>query len=258
MMPKWITAPENINMRRLLLLLSVGLLVALTSPVIARPQPKKLPLVLKTDTGHIQLRSYDTSSINSYRTQAEFQYHEDVPQDTWWDKFWRWFWSLFKPVKASRHNMSAFLTGLKYLFIVLGISAIAFIILRVMGVDIATLFRRKPKEVAMPYTENFENIHEIDFDTELENVLAQHNYRLAIRLLYLKCLKQLNDASLINWQLNKTNSAYISELQNNERRNEFSRLTRQFEYVWYGEFAVDAQVYQNINALFVNFKKSIA
>lgn len=244
-------------MRQLFLVLGLILLTAAT-PASAQPKVKKAPLVLKTDTGQVQVHHFNANSINEYRNQADFQYQETVPQESWWDRFWRWFWSLFKPVKTSKRGVSLFMTGLKYLFIISGIAAIAFIILRVMGVDMATLFRRKPKVAEMPYSEVFENIHEINFDTELENVLAQHNYRLAIRLLYLKSLKQLNDAGLINWQLNKTNSAYIAELQNAERRQEFSQLTRQFEYAWYGEFAIDAQVYQNINTLFVNFKKHMA
>jgi hypothetical protein len=110
----------------------------------------------------------------------------------------------------------------------------------------------------LPYSESLENIHDINFDGEIEKAVTQHNYRLAVRLLYLRCLKQLSDAELIKWQIDKTNSAYINELSNQEQRKVFKTLTLQFEYVWYGEFAIDAPVFKNINTLFQDFNKDIA
>lgn len=245
--------------RRLCLLVTLVLTAAgLFAAVPASVKAQTPPLILKVDSGRVQVRYYDSSALATYSRQPEFQYHEDAPTESWWDKFWRWFWSLFKPVKVGTRGTLIWQTLLKYFFIILGLSAIAFIILKVTGMDISTLFSRKPAEVSLPYNEAFENIHEIDFDAELDRAVAQHNYRLAVRLLYLKALKQLDAAGLINWQLHKTNSAYINELQDNNRRGEFSQLTRQFEYVWYGEFNIDAQVYQRISTLFQNFRKGLA
>ena len=112
-----------------------------------------------------------------------------------------------------------------------------------------------PKNIDIPYSESLENIHQITFDEEIEKALGQRNYRLAIRLLYLSTLKQLNDANFIQWQVDKTNSAYVNELTDAERRQSFSVLTRQFEYVWYGDFFIDGPSFQNINALFQDFKQ---
>ncbi len=105
------------------------------------------------------------------------------------------------------------------------------------------IFRRKSLSANLPYSESLENIHEIDFDAEIEKAVSQHNYRLAVRMLYLKCLKQLSDATLIKWQPEKTNSAYINELNDVVKRTAFKLLTRQFEYVWYGEFAIDGSTF---------------
>jgi len=126
------------------------------------------------------------------------------------------------------------------------------------GINLLNVFRRKSLNAEVPYHESLENIHEINFDDELERAINQHNYRLAVRLLYLKCLKQLSDAELIRWQIDKTNNAYITELNNPAQREVFKTLTLQFEYAWYGEFPIDAAVFKNINALFMDFKKSIS
>ena len=38
----------------------------------------------------------------------------------------------------------------------------------------------------------------------------------------------------------------------------FKTLTRQFEYVWYGEFLIDGTVYKNIDVTFRDFNKRVA
>jgi hypothetical protein len=46
----------------------------------------------------------------------------------------------------------------------------------------------------------------------------------------------------------------LNELADMDQRQSFSVLTRQFEYVWYGDFPVDSRSFQNINTLFHDFK----
>ena len=117
---------------------------------------------------------------------------------------------------------------------------------------------KKSRSADLAYSESLENIHEINFDEAIEKAIASHNYRLAVRLLYLKCLKQLSDASLIAWTPEKTNNAYINELSDAGQRLSFKVLTRQFEYVWYGEFYIDDNVFKNINLMFQQFKNDVA
>jgi hypothetical protein len=200
--------------------------------------------------------------LRSYSKQPEFNYNEVEEGPSLWTRFWRWFWHLFDFLKIKATPSGGFLNVLlfilKYLFIILGIAAIIVIIFRLAGMDLLNILRRKPRSTDLAYSESVENIHEIDFDAEIEKAVAVHNYRLAVRMLYLKCLKQLSDASLITWMPEKTNSAYINELNNTEQQFSFKVLTRQFEYVWYGNFAVDDNVFLNINQLFQKFKNDVA
>ncbi|NOW98156.1 hypothetical protein [Mucilaginibacter sp. SG564] len=250
-------------MLRLLCTIFFVLLVYAGNGAVPAVKPVKQPLVLKTDTAKITLRRLDTATIAVHSKQPEFQYRDDTDTTpSWWDRFWRWFWSLFKPIKLGQHGMSPFLRilsyVLQYLLLAAGLAAIVFLVLKLMGIDMLNIFRRKPTSANLPFTESLENIHDINFDDEIEKAVAQHNYRLAVRLLYLKCLKQLSDADLIKWQIDKTNSAYIDELTNAHQRQLFSSLTLQFEYVWYGEFAIDGKTFKNINTVFQDFNKGIA
>nr|WP_262905325.1 DUF4129 domain-containing protein [Hymenobacter nitidus] len=87
----------------------------------------------------------------------------------------------------------------------------------------------------MLYDTAAEDIHSLDFNTLLAQAEAAGNYRLAVRLGYLAVLKQLTDHGLIRWQPEKTNHDYLRELTAGSLRPAFQEITRQFEYVWYGE-----------------------
>ena len=226
--------------------------------------PKHEKAVLKTDSSAVDIRQFDKAALKAYSKQPEFQYKEETTGDfSWWTRFWRWFWDWFSHLFRFGSKKTSTVWGLiwsvvKILLLALGAAALAFVIFKSQGVNIFGIFKRKPTTAPIPYSEFFEDINQINFDEEIESAIAKRNYRFAVRLLYLKCLKQLSDAGLIQWQLDKTNSAYINELSNNEQRAAFSMLTRQFEYIWYGEFLIDGLVYNNIYSSFQDFYKHVA
>lgn len=215
-----------------------------------KPVVKKALPVLQTDNSSIQIRKFSSSALNEYRQQREFKY-EDHPgeAESMWDQFWRWFWYQVDNL------MSGKVTGnlINLLFILLGSSALVFLVLKLMGMDMMQIFTGKNSTPEIPYHENLENIYEISFDAEIEKAISNRNFRLAVRLLYLNLLKKLSDAGAIKWQQDKTNQAYLQEIQNPEQQQKFSLLTRQFEYIWYGNFKVDQEDFQQIKASFQQF-----
>jgi hypothetical protein len=236
------------------LILSLGLLNVCFAANKVMPVQHKV--VLKSDSSTINVRKFDSTALKSYNKQAEFNYTEDESGPSLWTRFWRWFWHLFaRTNKSTAGSLAALLlTCLEYLLIAAAVAGVVLFIIKMIGVDVANIFRKKASPIIMSYTESIENIHEIDFDAQIEKAVSLHNYRLAVRLLYLKCLKQLSDAALIQWQPEKSNNAYINELSNTEQRINFKLLTRQFEYVWYGEFAIDTTIFKNINTAFQKFR----
>ena len=213
-------------------------------------------VVLHNDTTTVHQRNFNQLALKKYSKQPEFQYSDVYTGPSLWHRFWSWFWHwVGEHLSNNGSILGLFFT---YLFIALGLGALAFLILRLVGVDPLNIFRNRAVSANIPYAESLENIHEIDFDSEIERSIAQHNYRFAVRLLYLKCLKQLSDAGQIQWEINKTNSVYINELTNTEQQIAFNLLTRQFEYIWYGDFIIDAPVFQKVNTLFHDFKSYIA
>jgi len=240
-------------MQRLLLTFFVLLMVMVCGNAFAAT--KKTPLKIISDTSKISARHFDQKALDKYKADKDFDYSgQSIGKPSVWQRFWSWVWyqvgRLFDSIPYSG-------TALKYFFAVLAVAFLAFVIFKSLGIDPITFWRGEAAKIAVPYSESLEDIHGIDFDAEIERAVVQHNFRLAVRLLYLKCLKQLSDKDLIEWQPDKTNTAYILELKAPEQKRVFGLLTRQFEFVWYGNFAINKQAYTNIDMLFTDFKKQL-
>jgi hypothetical protein len=255
-------------MRRCLSLSMFLLFISLNMGFAAHKPAKAAakPLTMVSDSSNIPVRHFSGAALDKYRSQPEFQYQKTEISTSAWTRFWRWFWhwlhSLFQIKHAKGRPSVGFvyviLKILEYAFIIGAVCLIVFFAFKMAGIDLSFLFRRRSRAVPIPYTESLENIHDINFDDAIEEAINKHNYRLAVRLLYLKCLKQLSDASLIKWQPEKTNNSYLNELADTDQKAIFNSLTRRFEYVWYGEFPIDGQAFSRINLQFQEFKSKIA
>ena len=121
------------------------------------------------------------------------------------------------------------------------------------------LFRRKPKELQEAIVEeSTDNIFEINFENEISKAIDAKNYRMAVRLMYLRTLKDLSNRQLINYVHTKTNSDYLFQLSGTRYYSTFFRLTRNFDYTWYGKFEVSQDSFALIQHDFSSFKKELS
>ena len=208
--------------------------------------------VTNYDSTHVKVRAFDQAALDKYAADRDFNYDRVSlsVSPSLWEQFWNWFWSLFPDVISNAKKGG----NAKYIFIVLGCAAIVFAVVKFFGMDIRMIFTGKAKQIEVPYEESIENIHEISFNDEIQKAINNNDFRLAVRLLYLKSLKELNDAGRIKWEIDKTNSQYINELRHPDQKHQFRDLTRQFEYVWYGNFNIDKGSFLKISDSFKNFK----
>lgn len=79
------------------------------------------------------------------------------------------------------------------------------------------------------------------------------NVRHVIRIYYLMTLQSLNQAQYIQWERNKTNDHYLMELVNRPEYASFAQLSHIFNYVWYGEYALDHKQYAKACETFDSF-----
>ncbi|MEQ7798520.1 hypothetical protein ABDJ41_01805 [Pedobacter sp. ASV1-7] len=241
-------------MQKTLILIFLGLIFSVAYPTVAQVKREVLKEApIRNDNSRVDLRSFDLQKIKDYSKQKEFRYDQAVSIDTsWWDRFWRWIWDLTNGALSNKYSGDF----VKYLVIAVVSALIIFSLSKIAGVDLM-IFSRKSKAVDVPYDEAMENIHEIDFNEEINKAVFNGNYRLAVRLLYLRSLKLLSDQELINWQPEKTNQTYIDEIEDFERKQDFKMLTLRFEYIWYGDFSIDKEMFKALKGSFERFNVKV-
>ncbi|GGK87084.1 DUF4129 domain-containing protein [Rufibacter glacialis] len=202
----------------------------------------------------LEVRHPNPQRLQALREKREFQYQQDVrPDRSLWERFWRRIGKFLSNLLAGTSYQGFW----KYVVYAIAIGTTVFVVLKLLQVDFTGLLGRKAAPAALAYETYRENIHEIDFQTLLEEAEAQGDYRRAVRLHYLRTLKALTDQGLIDWRPGKTNRSYVSEIPQGPYRKPFERLTQSFEYVWYGGAGVDQPTFEAVRRLFHDFNGSL-
>jgi hypothetical protein len=192
-----------------------------------------------------RLRRPNEARLNELAQQREFQYLEPTSRPE--QSAWQAFRARVLQAIADWLNSRSYSHFWRWVFYALFLSVGVFVVLKLLQVELTTMLGRTPRRVALAYDTATENIHEVDFSARLAEAEAAGNLRLAVRLGYLQLLKTLSDRGLIQWQPDKTNHAYVAELlPTGQLREPFGEITRQFEYVWYGELALTRPLYEQV------------
>ena len=103
-----------------------------------------------------------------------------------------------------------------------------------------------------------ENIFNINYQKEIQKAIGTSNYRLAVRLMFLRLLKNLSQKNIIQYKQERTNFDYLSQLYSTGYYNDFFRLTRNYEYAWYGKFDISTDGFGIIKSEFEKFDHKIS
>lgn len=102
-----------------------------------------------------------------------------------------------------------------------------------------------------------EDITDENIDVKIRNAAGAGDYRTAIRYSYLKGLRLLNDKGWIRMHAQATNHDYLYQVSKYPVAGDFNFLTRVYDYVWYGEFAVNDEQYARLQTDFQKFYLAI-
>ncbi|MGZ3880922.1 MAG: DUF4129 domain-containing protein [Flavisolibacter sp.] len=120
------------------------------------------------------------------------------------------------------------------------------------------LFRKKAKNEEEAQEDAVTDIFHLDFDRDIQKAIDARDYTLAVRLMYLQTLRVLSDRNLINYSHEKTNSDYLFQLASTAYYKPFFRLTRSFDYIWYGQFPLSEDSFTAIRNDFTSFKQQLS
>jgi hypothetical protein len=242
------------NGRRARRLLLAGCLLAAGLGAQAAPTPAQWPKTARAEfrpkplpadrTTALPARRLNNARLRELASQRDFRYVEpNASTDAWdafWARIWRWLGSLFDTPTGR--------LSWKYGVYAVALGVLVYAVLKLLQVDVTAAFGRAGRRGQLEYDTATENIHEVDFRTRIAEAEAAANFRLATRLGYLEVLKHLTDGGFIQWQPDKTNHTYLSELAAGPLRDAFRGATREFEYVWYGDLGLNTALYQQARA----------
>ena len=233
--------------------LIVSLLALLsTAPFSAFAQTKAVPKTVAApdDRSPVRVRYPAPDRLRELQTDRDYQYGRDAPPpENPLARFWAWLWQKIGEFLSSKAYQNVW----QYVMLAVIAGVVIYLLMKADVLDF--LFPKRAQSGQLDYENLAENIHDINFDTAVDEAVSQRNYRLAVRLLYLQTLKRLTDAERIQYKPDKTNRQYVYELADSSLQVDFEKLTRQFEFVWYGDFPVDEARFGVIRQQFQSFNR---
>lgn len=192
-----------------------------------------------TNFDSVKMRHLPDSNIASLRTDDNFWYANHVFE---------------KPAEKKKKKESNWLQTLLWVLTIAGF--ITFLVIYLMNSNVG-LFRStrsiKGKEDDDDAPE-MDNIFAINYQKEIDKAINAGNYRLAVRLMFLRLLRQLSDKNVIQYKQDRTNFDYLMQLSNTAWYKPFFNLARSYEYVWYGKFDIDKNQFDNIKKGFTEIE----
>lgn len=200
------------------------------------------------DSLHVQQRNVPDSIVSAMQEDEDFWYANAVIEK-----------EKSKPDKESARyipiGQRTWFQTLLWLLIIGGFAAALMWYLAGSNVG---LFRRKNKsENAEDEAIITEDIFAINYQREIDRAASQRDYRLAVRLMFLRLLKNMSERNIIRYKQDKTNLDYLLQLHPTAYYKDFFRITRNYEYSWYGKFEVSEDAYKIIRTEFDHLERKL-
>lgn len=224
-------------------LLSFGSIRAQTDSLAAGQQQ-----VQYDDSEGLQPANFSEKEIRELKEQKAFSYIDRSQEVSWWTRFKRWIslkyeqllkW-LFGDYKANSFLLFVFkLLPYLLLAILLGLIVWLFIRLNPGGSVL-----EQPAKPQVYSSKEEELMQSRDLQRLTEEAVQNGQFRLAVRYHYLLNLQQLDRLNFISYQFQKTNEDYAAEIGNENVRVKFLKVTRLYDFIWYGDFQVSETDYR--------------
>ncbi len=212
---------------------------------------KQVPLY---DSSNVQLKSPSAEKEEKLFSDPRLRYdHKVVSRESFMERFLDWVAELLFG-KASSDTVSSARSILIWTFVIVALVIVGLLFFRS---DVVGLTRSRSKSTVFNFTDVTEDLSSINFDTEITKATNDNNYRLAIRWHYLKLLYMLDVKQLMVFAPYKTNIDYSNELKGKAVYAEFIRLSRVYDYIWYGKFKITSENYNEYAQEFKTFEKQV-
>ncbi|MFS4448102.1 DUF4129 domain-containing protein [Maribacter sp. 2307UL18-2] len=218
-------------------------------------------LSVNYDTERVTIQKISDGDLEKFKKDPKFDYEIVESNPTWWDDFKAWLGNLFLRffewifgVDEAAGALALFLRILPYLLLVL----LLFLFIRFfMNANMSAAESSSGKKPLVSLSEEEHIIKNEDIQALIQKALDSQNYRLAVRYYYLYVLQLLSEKKFIDWQLQKTNHDYEKEIKKPDLKKAFTKITRIYDYIWYGDFDIDQSQYEQAEIIFSDVRKTL-
>jgi len=215
---------------------------------------------IQVDSSTIESKTFNKNFKKKY-TDSEFVYEHKTPEKNGWDRFKEWLASIFRNLfKFSDNEKAASFVSilLKVLAVLIVVFVIYLIARALIDKEGQWIFGKNAGKRNIIYSDVEKNIHLLDFEKLIAESIQSGEKRIAVRYYYLWLLKVMAQNRYIEWDIEKTNSDYLYELQKPSHREEFTYLSYLYNYIWYGEFDIDETMFKKAENRFKNAIKTFS
>ena len=193
----------------------------------------------------------DTTTLNNFASNGNYDYNSELQKENesllerFLNAIGEWFDDLFSSAPDVSETLPKGSSGMwsGWYYVVIAILVIAILVcLYVMYKKKMFIFKRRKKKEEEDYEVLEDTIYGIDFDNDINLAIKAGNYKEAVRLSYLQCLRLLSDKSLIEWRIFKTPTQYTHEYKDDV----FAQFTRQYVFLRYSGCNVTASHFNEI------------
>ncbi|SDS88096.1 DUF4129 domain-containing protein [Winogradskyella sediminis] len=213
------------------------------------------------DDAPISKQEITEDDLEPYKTDDNFNYLEVEPEENILEKIYKWLQNLLRKFWEAIFGVG---TASGFLFVVFKIlpyvllAVLLFLLIKFfLKVNSNNLISKTKEQGSILFSEEEQIIKNEDIPALIHNAIQQQNYRLAIRYYYLLSLKYLTETDRISWQPQKTNEDYIKEISKAHLKADFKNITKIYDYVWYGEFTIDAVKFEALKLPFEHLNNTL-
>jgi hypothetical protein len=184
------------------------------------------------DSSQVIVRQMDQKFVDAYKTQKEFIYTQPPLETNFLKQLIEYLKSRFKALEQLGEVIPLIFKVLLWAMVLF------FLFIVITKTKLYKLFYTD-KEFETPAFEFSANSDQsLDLDEEIRLQVEKQQYRLAIRLLYLKVINKLRSKEYIRFSKEKTNFDYLRDLTNTDLKSRFFAITSIYNHVWYGDVEI--------------------
>lgn len=216
---------------------------------------------VKYDVAPLSIKKITDQDLKKYENDPKFDYEIVKADSSWWSDFKIWIGNLFLQffewifgVDEAAGILVVFLKVLPYILL----AVLLFLLIKFfLSVNSRAPMNMENDKAFVSLSEEEYIIKNEDIEELIQRALADKNYRLAIRYYYLFILQLMSDKELIRWETQKTNRDYLKEIEKPNLKKPFTKITRLYDYIWYGDFSIDETKYEKAAVAFSSLQKIV-